>query len=132
LNTYAYGESQRMKFETEIISDTLVVRVQNTTFDVRGVKAFKRDIFLAIAESDFKNIVINMENVRMVDSTGLGGLLFAKRQATIKGGECYLVSPQQKILSLIKISKLEEVFNIVDTEDAVVKKTPKPKSKKKS
>jgi len=121
-----------MKFETEIISDTLVVRVQNTTFDVRGVKAFKRDIFLAIAESDFKNIVINMENVRMVDSTGLGGLLFAKRQATIKGGECYLVSPQQKILSLIKISKLEEVFNIVDTEDAVVKKTPKPKPKKKS
>ncbi|NQV29728.1 MAG: STAS domain-containing protein [Candidatus Marinimicrobia bacterium] len=110
-----------MKFETEIVNDTLVVRVQNTTFDIRGVKAFKRDIFMAIAESDFKNIMINMENVRMVDSTGLGGLLFAKRQATIKGGECYLVKPQQKIASLIKISKLDEVFIIVDDEKAVLK-----------
>ena len=68
-----------MKFETEITKDTLIVRVQNTTFDIRGVKAFKRDIFLAIAENEFKHIMINMENVRMVDSTGLGGLLFAKR-----------------------------------------------------
>ena len=120
MSARANGETHRMKFETEIIKDALVVRVQNTTFDVRGVKAFKRDIFLAIAESDFKNIVINMENVRMVDSTGLGGLLFAKRQATIKGGECYLVKPQQKIMSLIKISKLEEVFEIVDSEEAIV------------
>ncbi len=108
-----------MKFETEIKNDALIVRVKNTTFDIRGVKAFKRDIFMAIAESDFKNIMINMENVRMVDSTGLGGLLFAKRQATIKGGECYLVKPQQKIKSLIKISKLEDVFKIVDTEDEI-------------
>ena len=111
-----------MKFETEIHDDTLVVRVQNTTFDVRGVKAFKRDIFMAIAEAEFKNIMINLENVRMVDSTGLGGLLFAKRQATIKGGECYLVKPQQKIMSLIKISKLEEVFKFVDKESDVIKK----------
>lgn len=111
-----------MKFETEIKDDALVVRVQNTTFDVRGVKAFKRDVFMAIAESDFKNIVINMENVRMVDSTGLGGLLFAKRQATIKGGVCKIVKPQQKILSLIKISKLEDVFEIVDDEETALKK----------
>jgi anti-sigma B factor antagonist len=110
-----------MKFETEIKNDTLIVRVQNTTFDIRGVKGFKRDIFMAIAEAEFKNIVINMENVRMVDSTGLGGLLFAKRQATIKGGECYLVKPQQKILSLIKISKLDEVFTIIESEDDIPK-----------
>jgi len=110
-----------MKFETEIKDNTLIVRVQDTTFDIRGVKAFKRDIFMAIAESDFKNIMINMENVRMVDSTGLGGLLFAKRQATIKGGECYLVKPQQKILSLIKISKLEDVFTIVESENSISK-----------
>jgi len=110
-----------MKFETEIKKDTLIVRVQNTTFDIRGVKAFKRDIFMAIAESEFKNIMINMENVRMVDSTGLGGLLFAKRQAAIKGGVCYIVKPKQKILSLIKISKLEDVFEIVDNEEAVLK-----------
>jgi len=110
-----------MKFETEIIKDTLIVRVQNTTFDIRGVKAFKRDIFMAIAESDFKDIMINLENVRMVDSTGLGGLLFAKRQATIKGGVCYIVKPQQKILSLIKISKLDDVFEIIDSEKAGLK-----------
>ncbi len=112
----------KTKFETEIKDDTLIVRVQNTTFDIRGVKAFKRDIFMAIAEAEFKNIMINMENVRMVDSTGLGGLLFAKRQATIKGGKCYIVKPQQKIMSLIKISKLEDVFEIVDSEKTVLKK----------
>lgn len=110
-----------MKFETEIKDNALIVRVQNTTFDIRGVKQFKRDIFLAIAEADFKNIIINMANVRMADSTGLGGLLFAKRQATIKGGVCKIVKPQQRIMSLIKISKLEEVFEIVDDEQTALK-----------
>ncbi len=115
-----------MKFETEVIADTLAVRVQDTNFDVRGVKQFKRDVFLAISESDFKNILINMTNVRMVDSTGLGGLLFAKRQADIKGGKCYIVNPQSKIRSLIKISKLENVFEIIDDEKEVLPQKDSP------
>jgi len=118
-----------MKFETLVIADTLVVRVQDTNFDVRGVKQFKRDVFMAISEAEFKNILINMTNVRMVDSTGLGGLLFAKRQADIKGGNCYLVNPQSKIQSLIKISKLENVFEIVESEEKVLPARPKKKKK---
>jgi len=109
-----------MKFANEVLNETLIIRVKDTTFDARGVKQFKRDMFLAISESDFKNIIVNLENVRMVDSTGLGGLLFAKRQTDIRGGRCYLVNPKSRIVSLLKISKLENIFDVVDTEQAAL------------
>ncbi len=111
-----------MKFETELHGDVLLVRVKDTIFDVRGVKQFKRDVMLAITEAEpkIKNIAINLQNVRLLDSTGLGGLLFAKRQCDLKGGVCYLVDPQPRIRSLIKISKLEGIFKIVDRESDVL------------
>ena len=112
-----------MKFENEVKEDTLIIRVKDTTFDARGVKQFKRDMFLAISESDFKNIVVNLENVRMVDSTGLGGLLFAKRQTDIRGGKCFLVNPQARILSLLKISKLDNIFELAESESEALTTT---------
>ena len=112
-----------MKFENEVKNETLIIRVKDTTFDARGVKQFKRDMFLAISESDFKNIVVNLENVRMVDSTGLGGLLFAKRQTDIRGGRCYLINPKPRILSLLKISKLENIFELARSEQEALTAT---------
>ena len=112
-----------MKFENEVKDETLIIRVKDTTFDARGVKQFKRDMFLAISESDFKNIVVNLENVKMVDSTGLGGLLFAKRQTDIRGGKCYLVNPKARIMSLLKISKLENIFEVAESEQAALTAT---------
>ncbi|MBD3276474.1 MAG: anti-sigma factor antagonist [Candidatus Marinimicrobia bacterium] len=106
-----------MRFEHELVGETLVFQVQNLLLDAHGADKFKRELLIALNEGEFTNIIIDLDSVKMVDSSGLGALLFARRQVVQKGGQCYLVNPAPKVTNLLKISKLQDVFNISDSID---------------
>ncbi|MCF7803836.1 MAG: STAS domain-containing protein [Candidatus Marinimicrobia bacterium] len=99
-----------MKFEHQTVGDTVVFRVQNMILDAHGADKFKREMLIALNEGEFTNIIIDLDTVKMVDSSGLGALLFARRQVVQKDGACYLVNPAPKVLNLLKISKLQDAF----------------------
>ncbi|HKJ68477.1 MAG TPA: STAS domain-containing protein [bacterium] len=101
-----------MRFDHNFVGKTLVFRVENLLLDAHGADKFKREMLIALNEGEFKNIIIDLDTVKMVDSSGLGALLFARRQVVQKGGECYLVKPAPKVINLIKISKLQDAFQI--------------------
>ncbi len=103
-----------MRFDHNFVGKTLVFRVENLLLDAHGADRFKREMLIALNEGEFKNIIIDLDTVKMVDSSGLGALLFARRQVVQKGGECYLVKPAPKVINLIKISKLQDAFQISD------------------
>jgi len=104
-----------MRFEHELVGETLVFQVQNLLLDAHGADKFKRELLIALNEGEFTNIIIDLDSVKMVDSSGLGALLFARRQVVQKGGQCYLVKPAPKVTNLLKISKLQDVFNISES-----------------
>lgn len=99
-----------MQFEHELIGRTLVFHVHNLLLDAHGADQFKRQMLIALNEGEFTNIIINLNSVKMVDSSGLGALLFARRQVVQKDGECYLINPSPKVKNLLKISKLQDAF----------------------
>ncbi|MBS1271810.1 MAG: Anti-sigma-B factor antagonist [Candidatus Marinimicrobia bacterium] len=106
-----------MKFEYHKVGKTVVFRVQNMLLDAHGADKFKREMLIVLNEGEFTNIVIDLETVKMVDSSGLGALLFARRQVVQKDGECYLINPAPKVLNLLKISKLKDAFESSDSVD---------------
>jgi len=106
-----------MKFEHDLVGQTLIFSVQNMLLDAHGADKFKREMLLVLNQDDFTNIVIDLDSVKMVDSSGLGALLFARRQVVQKGGECYLVKPAPKVTNLLKISKLTDAFKVVESID---------------
>jgi len=106
-----------MKFEHDLVGQTLIFSVQNMLLDAHGADKFKREMLLVLNQDEFTNIVIDLDSVKMVDSSGLGALLFARRQVVQKGGECYLVKPAPKVTNLLKISKLTDAFKIVESID---------------
>lgn len=99
-----------MQFEHELIGRTLVFHVHNLLLDAHGADQFKRQMLIALNEGEFTNIIINLNSVKMVDSSGLGALLFARRQVVQKDGKCYLINPSPKVKNLLKISKLQDAF----------------------
>jgi len=104
-----------MKFEHHKVGNTVVFHVQNMLLDAHGADKFKREMLIALTEGEFTNIVIDLETVKMVDSSGLGALLFARRQVVQKDGACYLINPAPKVLNLLKISKLKDAFKSSDS-----------------
>ena len=66
------------------------------------------------------NIVIDMEKVDFLDSTGLGVLVEGLKRVKTRGGNLTLVITQDKILKIFDITGLNKAFPIYGTrEDAV-------------
>ena len=72
------------------------------------------------AENGKVNILLNMENVRMMDSSGLGVIVAAYTSVQRKGGRIALLNIGGNIKSLIVMAKLVTIFDRYDDEDDAI------------
>ena len=65
-----------------------------------------------IGAEGYSNIIIDLEKVDFVDSSGLSSILLANRMCEEAGGILGLSNINPKVQTLIKISQLEDILNI--------------------
>ncbi len=66
------------------------------------------------------HLVVDMEHVDFLDSTGLGVLVGGLKRVRSHDGSLHLVCTQEKILKVFRITGLTKVFPIHDSVDAAV------------
>jgi anti-sigma B factor antagonist len=67
-----------------------------------------------------KQIVLNMDHVKYIDSSGLGTLVAAHCSAKTRGASLRLCHLGSKFQEVLQITKLVTVFEVRDTEAAAV------------
>lgn len=77
--------------------------------DVAGAPALK-DAISDAARDGAARIVIDMEGVSFVDSTGLGSVIAALKQVRSKEGELRLAAPNQQVRVVLELTTLDRVF----------------------
>ncbi|MBR0518367.1 STAS domain-containing protein [bacterium] len=74
----------------------------------------------ALIEKEIYNIVVNLEDVRYVDSTGLGVLIGALKKVKEHNGNIVLVCTNPQIKKIFQITGLVKIFSIfANSEDAI-------------
>ena len=73
-----------------------------------------------LAKKGKKNILLNLAGVTYVDSSGVGQLVGAMTSARNQGVSLKLLRPNTQVLNLLKLSKLDTVFNIFEDEGTAV------------
>lgn len=68
-----------------------------------------------------KKIVLNMADIKYVDSAGLGILVAANVSGKTQGASVRFCRLGQKFHEVLKITKLLTIFDVYDTEAAAVK-----------
>jgi anti-sigma B factor antagonist len=68
-----------------------------------------------------KKILLNLEDVNYIDSSGLGNLVGAFTTVRKQDGEMKLLNLTNKVHDLIQITRLYTVFDIMDDETVAVK-----------
>ena len=63
-------------------------------------------------------LVVDLENVTFMDSTGLGVLVGRLKLVRGQNGSLRIVSAQDRILKVFKITGLDKVFHIYDSVEA--------------
>lgn len=68
-----------------------------------------------------KNIILNLAKVDYVDSAGLGEMMRCFITLRKAGGDFKLLSPNRRIIDLLSITKLLNVFDVYDSESSAIK-----------
>lgn len=79
-----------------------------------------RHSFTEAAASDGKNLIINLQKVAYIDSTGLGTLIVGHSAMRDVGGSMKLLHLSQRHQELMILSKLSTVFEIFNDEQAAI------------
>ena len=74
-----------------------------------------RERLISLVESGSHELIVDMESVEFLDSTGLGVLVGGLKRARAYEGWIDLVCTQSRILRIFRITGLNRVFNIYDT-----------------
>ncbi|GAA4821493.1 STAS domain-containing protein [Algivirga pacifica] len=73
---------------------------------------------VTLFQSGTENLILDMQHVKYVDSSGLSAILVAKRLADETNGELVIASLSEHVEKLLKISKLDSVLKIVADKEA--------------
>lgn len=105
-----------LKLETRERQDTLIVDLYGQLI-LGDATSRLRELMRQINESGCRRILINMEGLHKIDSSGMGELISAYTTAVKSGGEVKLVNLTSRISDLMKLTKLCTVFDVFEDED---------------
>jgi anti-sigma B factor antagonist len=79
-----------------------------------------KDAIGELIDKGHYNLVINLEKVRYIDSTGLGVLIGGLKRVREHGGTVNLVCTNPQIKKIFDITGLVKIFGIFDDENAAM------------
>ncbi len=95
------------------------IKVHVEKLDTTVAPALKSELVMLNAQGT-KNIIINLEETRYCDSSGLSALLVANRLCKNVNGTFVLTSLQDSVSKLVSISQLDTILNITPTLNEAV------------
>jgi len=72
-------------------------------------------------ESGFTNFAIDLSETDFMNSVGLNFLIAVRTRSQENGGDLAVVNPTPRVQSLLEMTKLESVFQIVDSVDEAIR-----------
>lgn len=76
-----------------------------------------RDSVLGALDSGALKILINLDGVSTIDSSGIGELVAAYTTVTNRGGQLKLSNLSAKVSDILQITQLVAVFQVEDSEE---------------
>ena len=109
-----------MTFEQETKEGNLILRLEGDLIgDDNGAKVLEA-VSTAI-QNNIRTGIVDISGLRYINSSGIGVLITILTKFRNKGGEVYLLKPSESVQKLLVITKLNSIFQIVQSEDEVVK-----------
>jgi anti-sigma B factor antagonist len=113
------GRELVMEIPVDRVDSVSVAVIPVEELDAVNASEFKRDI-APILQANQK-VVLDMAQLRFVDSSGLGAMLSCLRLLNAKGGDLKLCGMSSRVRALFEIVRMHRIFDIYGTKDEAVK-----------
>ncbi len=95
---------------------TTIVRVAGE-LDLVAADQFRNEIDAAMEKNCSDNIIMNLNGVRFIDSSGLGVILGRYKKIKMRGGKMALVSAPVQVKRILELSGVLNIASSYETED---------------
>lgn len=109
-----------MQLRTDVskIADWTIVNVYGE-LDV-ATSPELRELLIQLVSDGSSRLVIDLDGIDFLDSTGLGTIIGALKRARTHGGDLRLVCTQTRIMRMFEITGLDKAIPLLPTLDAAV------------
>lgn len=104
-----------MEFTVDKYENYSIAQIKEEKVDSTIAPELKSE-FMNLAQDGVRNMIVNMEGVKYVDSSGLSALLVGNRSFGDQG-VFVLYNVNDHVMKLISISQLDKVMTIVDGQE---------------
>ncbi len=99
-------------------STTEIVRLTGS-LDASATQKVREELD-GLCQSDRPKIIIDLEKVQFIDSSGLSVLVATLKKARNKGGDVVLINLSSSVRSIIELTRLHRILEICDSEQAAL------------
>ncbi len=94
----------------------IVIKLNGKVMGGPDAKTFRNDLAKLI-EEEKKNVVVDLSNVKFMNSSGLGILIGGLKKMNEAGGDLKICGATDRIKSLLMVSQLTKIFDTHETLD---------------
>jgi anti-sigma B factor antagonist len=105
-----------MNIKTESNNGVIVVFVKEERLDANNSDELKSQLN-RLFETGTKDVIVDLKEVRFIDSSGLGVLVSGFKNASTRQGTIKLSGLQTQVKSMFELTRLHRVFDIFATVD---------------
>lgn len=115
-------EGDIMNLRTESSGINVIVFVKEERLDAHNSGELKTEMN-RLFEGGSSHLVIDLQEVRFIDSSGLGVLVSGFKNAATRHGSIKLSGLQTQVKSMFELTRLHRVFDIYQTADDALEST---------
>jgi anti-sigma B factor antagonist len=113
------GANLSIKTSTRLVNKVLIVDTIGELRLGEGTDVV-RNVVRDMLTQGYKNILLNLRDVRHIDSAGVGELMSCYTSVRNQGGQLKLMNLNKHVHNLLQITKLYTIFEVVEDEDSAV------------
>jgi anti-sigma B factor antagonist len=109
-----------MNLALEEQENVVVINVKEERLDAHNSGELKAEMQRLFTEGK-KSVLVDLQDVRFIDSSGLGALVSGFKNAISSQGSLKLCSLQPQVRSMFELTRLHRVFEIFPTAGEAVR-----------
>jgi len=109
-----------MEFKTRELDNKIIIIEAPLRLEGRTSLEFRKRI-IELADSGYYKIIVDLKGTEFMDSNGVSSLVSRISVARSNNGDVVLLSPSEFIQNILKITHLNKIFKIFDSEEEAIK-----------
>jgi len=108
--------------------DSLIKRSKNIMvvsmkgdIDLVNAEKLRLEVDKQLEKKQFHHLIINLEKVEFIDSSGLGAILGRYKKISATGGKIALINPQPQVMRILELSGFTRIMPIYQSEDQALR-----------